>query len=423
MVNNKNFPITIIVLLAGLIVGLGIVLVYYNRSNNYSDAIQEAIKIAREGKVTTSSSSSSNTTATRSEFLEMSAPEIVVSELHTDLDIPWDIEFFPDGNFLLSERVGRLWVGDSNILNQLDVPEDIYAKGEGGLMGLAIDPRFAETRYIFACFNSDLGEELDVRVARWTLSIDNHLATRTDIITGIPATSSGRHSGCQLEFGPQGYLWIGTGDAATGETPQSPQSLGGKILRVDVNGDPHPENVTQNDIQGSDPRVYSVGHRNTQGIDFFSDPLVNIAGEEVFGVSVEHGPDVDDELNPLLPGNFGWNPIPFYNESVPMTDLDLFPEAISAIWSSGEPTLGTSDVEVIEGEEWQGWNGAVAIASLAGERVKIVRVSDNAEYVDELDILTEYGRIRSIEQAPDGSLFVLTANGKGEDRLLRVGIE
>ena len=174
------------------------------------------------------------------------------------------------------------------------------------MLGLAIDPAFATNRFIYTCFASTLGGvNNDVRVARWTVNAGyTALTDRVDIVTGIPVNANGelgRHSGCRLRFGPDGALWIGTGDAATGAVPQSKTSLGGKVLRVNRNGagvSPNPGVIYP--TSGFDPRIYNYGHRNVQGIAFRADGKA---------FSVEHGTDRDDEVNLLLAGaNYGWDP-------------------------------------------------------------------------------------------------------------------
>ena len=164
-----------------------------------------------------------------------------------------------------------------------------------------------------------------MRVTRWRVDETfTALTDRTDIVTGIPVNTDGqlgRHSGCRPRFGPDGYLWVGTGDAALGSVPQDPLSLGGKVLRITRDGAGAPRNPGA----PLDPRIWSYGHRNVQGLAF--------RPTDGLGVSVEHGPGTDDELNLLTEGNFGWDPVGAggsYDESGPMTDLGKFPDAVPA---------------------------------------------------------------------------------------------
>jgi glucose/arabinose dehydrogenase len=199
----------------------------------------------------------------------------------------------------------------------------------------------------------------------------------------------------------------------TPQTPQAPKSLAGKILRVDRDG----KAATGNVGGEFDDRIYSYGHRNTQGIAFFAEPINDISG-----VSVEHGSGVDDEMNPLKPGNFGWAPPNGpYDESVPMTDKDRFPDAIDAIWSSGNPTQAPSGVAVLTGSQWKGWDGAVVMAMLKDEHLKVLKLDGDLKVVQEKQILQkEFGRLRAVVQGPDGSLYVTTSNSGDKDKIIKV---
>jgi glucose/arabinose dehydrogenase len=226
---------------------------------------------------------------------------------------------------------------------------------------------------------------------------------RDDIVTGMPY-STGRHSGCRPRFGPDGFLWVGTGDAAIGTTPQDDGSLGGKVLRIDRNGNPAPGNP-------GGYRWYSKGHRNVQGMAFRSDGI---------GMSTEHGPSEDDEVNLLVAGNFGWDPVPGYDESVPMTDLRKYPNAIKAAWSSGRPTLALSGATFIEGAAWGDWNGALAVATLKAEHLHIYVVDAEGGVTGEERVIQNQGRLRSVRQGPDGLLYITTDGGGEDGKVLRV---
>jgi glucose/arabinose dehydrogenase len=323
------------------------------------------------------------------------------------LDKPWDIAWLPNGTLLLSERTGQLKV----FVDGVDEPPsvipiaDVVARGEGGLMGLEIDPSFASNGFIYVCTTSSAGGDNDVRLLRLTMSRPDGAAVleRSDIVTGMPY-SSGRHSGCRPRFGPDGFLWVGTGDAAIGANPQDDASLGGKVLRIDRDGAAAPGNP-------GGFVWYSKGHRNVQGMAFRSDGI---------GVSAEHGPSVDDELNLLVPGNFGWDPVPGYNESVPMTDLAKFPDAVEAIWSSGSPTLALSGATFLEGEAWGDWNGALAVATLKAQHLHVYFIDAEGEVTGDERAIGDQGRLRSPRQGPDGLLYITNDGGSGDGKVLRV---
>jgi glucose/arabinose dehydrogenase len=242
-----------------------------------------------------------------------------------------------------------------------------------------------------------------VRVVRWQINQTmTGMSGRLDIITGIPY-SSGRHSGCRPRFGPDGYLWVGTGDAAVGTNPQNKQSLGGKVLRVDRNGNGAPGNPGGQFL----PQIYTYGHRNVQGIAF------RPSDGQAF--SVEHGTNCNDEVNELhAGGNYGWDPVPGYDETRPMTDLGKFPNAIPAFWSSGCPTIAPSGATFINGPAtWNGWNGQLAMAVLKGNQLKVLGRYDNGSTVDFTDI-TDQGRLRSAVMGPDGNLYLCTDANPGK---------
>jgi glucose/arabinose dehydrogenase len=161
-----------------------------------------------------------------------------------------------------------------------------------------------------------------------------------------------------------------------------------------------------------DPRIWSYGHRNVQGIAF--------RPSDGFGFSVEHGPDRDDELNALVPGNFGWNPVPGYNEAVPMTDLQEFPGAVRALWSSGTPTVAPSGMTFLTGSQWKAWNGILAIALLKGSALYAFKLDQEGRVLDAGAAITNRGRLRSPVQGPDGNLYITTDNGGGADVILKV---
>lgn len=351
-------------------------------------------------------------TQNNSEEEPASVPQLSTEVIVDNRQNIWDVGFLPSGEMLFTERRGAITLQSDGQLHLLTEISDVYAVGEGGLMGLAVDPNFNDNRYIYTCFNSDM-DGLDVRVARWELSDDlASLKNRTDIITGAPSNTSGRHSGCRLAFGADDYLWIATGDAAQGENPQNPKSLGGKILRVNRDGQPAESGNLGGDF---DPRIYSYGHRNSQGLAMLDSPI-----NGVYGVSTEHGPSVDDEVNSLKSGNFGWNPTPGYNESVPMTDLAEYPDAVSAIWSSGRPTQAISGAVFVYGSNWGAWDGMLFVTALKDQKLKVFELDDNLQAINSQDIFTaEFGRLRAVVQGPDKNLYLTTDNGNN-DKIIRV---
>jgi glucose/arabinose dehydrogenase len=326
-----------------------------------------------------------------------------VSVAASGLDHPWEVAFAPDGTMLVTERPGRVVAFVGGARRTLAAPSDVRATSEGGMLGLAIDPGFATNRRIYTCFESNASGSLDERVVRWTVDAGyTALANRTDIVTGIPlnnAGQAGRHSGCRLRFGPDGALWVTTGDAVRTDTAQNPASLGGKILRVTADG----AAAAGNPGGALDPRIFTLGHRNVQGLSF--------RPTDGRAFAIEQGTNCDDEVNlPVAGGNYGWNPgaLGFYNEVAPMTDTATVPGAIASVWRSGCPTIATSGGGFISSSRWGAWNGALAVAALAGTQLRVIRFTSGSTPAIELQwtALTNQGRLRTVTQGPDGDLFV-----------------
>lgn len=340
-------------------------------------------------------------------------PELNIETVLEGLDHPWDIAFLPDDTLLFTERKGMLSMLREGKKVPIATIPDVRSVVEGGLLGLAVDPDFDDNRFIYTCYNS---QGIDIRVVRWKLSANTTaLEDRKDIITDIPSNYGGRHSGCRMAFGPDGYLWIGTGDSAQNglnpQTPQNPKSLGGKIVRVDRDGKAAPDNLGA----PFDSRVYSYGHRNTQGIAFLTEPLNGI-----IGFSAEHGSTIDDEVNPLKKGNFGWDPdIAYTEKNISMTDKVKFTDAIDPTWRSGTPTQAPSGLAAVAGRQWKAWEGSLAVAMLKGQHLKFLTLSDTGIVAKEDKIMTDRGRLRDVQQGPDGSLYVSTDNGNN-DKIIKL---
>ena len=321
---------------------------------------------------------------------------VSVSQTVGGFTSPWDVAFLPDGTPIVTERPGRVAAVLGGARQVVATIGDVVASGEGGLLGLAVDPAFAANRFIYTCYDHGSGGVVsDVRIVRFRLAEDlGSLTNQTPILTGIPHGTGTRHQGCRLAFGPDGMLWATTGDAAQPTYPQDTSNLAGKVLRLTAAGAPAHGNPG-----GSwNPYVYSVGHRNGQGLAF--------RPSDGAPFEVEHGTSCDDEINRIVAGgNYGWNPVGSgYDESKPMTDLSI-PGAIGAVWSSGCPTIAPSGATFVSGAQWGDWNGTLAVAVLKGTRLMFVHLDGST--LQGIDTrLTDRGRLRTVRQAPDGSLWV-----------------
>ena len=375
------------------------------------------------------------------------------------LDNPWDMAFLDDGTMLFTEKCKGLSVRlpDGTVKALYGVGEtegypsngaDLFCEGQAGMMGVAFDPAFADNRRIYVYSTSNMSDPHTNRLMRFTLNEDfTAVADRTDIVDDVPykmAASDhpfggpGAHNGGRVRFGPDGALWLTTGDNHNSEVPQSPTLMGSKVLRMDTDGNAHPDNAPP---EGFDKRTYTYGHRNVQGIAFHP--------ETGAAITAEHGPWHSDEITILQNGgNAGWDPRPNmagrgdcpgdycgyspnqeegmnrYERAawMPMTDFDTYPDAMPPIWNNNGWSQGTSSAAFLEGEAWGDWDGAMVVGIMGigfggtplGQRIDVIHFNDDntdIEDVTEMTLPMEPGRFRSVVIGPDGSLYTSIDEG------------
>ena len=325
------------------------------------------------------------------------ASPTVAGTVASGLTTPWGVAFLPDGGALVSERDTALIKRiepDGTVRTVGDVPGvDTTSTSEGGLLGIALHPGFPGQPYVYAYLTADD----DNRVVRMTYQ-GGDLGAPQVVLDGIP--KAGYHNGGRLKFGPDGMLYATTGDASEGGNSPDPDSLGGKVLRMTPTGKPAPGNPTP----GSP--VYSSGHRNGQGIAWDDDGRLWQA---------EFGQDRWDELNLIEPGgDYGWPDCEGRCDAAGVVDP-------LAQWPTDEAS--PSGIAVAEGAVW--------MAGLRGERLWRIPISGGEVVGEPTAFLTaEYGRLRTVAAAPDGSLWLTTSNtdGRGspaaeDDRILRLTLE
>ena len=321
------------------------------------------------------------------------APRVLAS----GLDVPWALAFLPDGNALVTERDSArlLRVTPDGAVTPVGVVAGVDPGGEGGLLGVAVSPTFATDRAVYVAYTG----ASDNRVVRLRVADDGTIdgGDQQVIVSGI--AKAGIHNGTGLAFGPDGLLYIGTGDAGRREPAQDPADLGGKILRVTPDGAPAPGNP------GGTP-VYSLGHRNVQGLAFAADGRL---------YAVEFGQNRFDEINEIRAGaNYGW------------------PQAEGVTGRPGlvDP-LVTWPTDDASPSGLAAAGGALWAAALRGERLWRVPLTGPGAVGAPQDLLSgEFGRLRGVASTPDGSaLWVTTSNrdGRGDpdaddDRILIVPV-
>ena len=343
-------------------------------------------------------------------------PALQATRQVTGLSNPWDVQPIGGGRLLITERdTGQLLLRQDGSTRQVQFPSDrVWVSGETGLMSMEIDPRFGTNGRFYTCQGwLKSGGGHDIRVIAWHLNADGTQARFGEtLLAGLP-TSTGRHGGCRLLIMRNGALLVGTGDAAIGTNPRNLRSLGGKTLRMNrLTGRPWRDNPF---INADSPRkryIHTFGHRNVQGLAQRRDGSL---------WNAEHGPGIEDEVNRLFNGaDYGWHPVPGYNESVPMTDHSLAGRQTSARWTSG-PTPATSGAAFVRGNKWGAYEGSLAVACLQGSRVIFMKfdASGRLRWTRAPQALRQFGRLRSVTLAPNNDLLITSDNDTG-DAIVRV---
>ncbi len=370
------------------------------------------------GTVSDSPAGSATEPATPAAGTRAALPSLRVRRVVTGLENPWDVKRLPTGTLLVTERDrARLSAYSNGRRTTVKFPRgSIWVSGETGLMSLAIDRDFSDNRRFYTCSGwNKAGGGHDIRVNAWRLAPGAGRARRVEtLVAGFP-TSSGRLGGCRLLITRKGALMVGTGDAAVGTNPRNLRSLGGKTLRLSpATGRPWRGNPFRNARNKNKRYVYTYGHRNVQGLAQRRDGTV---------WSVEHGSVRDDEVNLLRGGgDYGWHPVPGYNESVPMTDQSLPGRQVNARWSSGDPTVATSGASWVHGKKWGRLNGTLAVAALKANRVIFMKFGREGrlKWTVAPRKLRQLGRLRSVTATPSGALLITTDNDGDDDAVLRV---
>jgi glucose/arabinose dehydrogenase len=320
----------------------------------------------------------------------------VIGTVASGLSVPWGIDFLPDRTAVVTERdtTRVLTITSEGAVAEIGRLDAASPQGEAGLLGVAVSPDFATDQSLFFYLTTTM----DNRVVRTTYN-GNTLGELDPILTGIP--NGQIHDGGRLEFGPDGMLYVSTGEVGKEELAQDTGSYGGKILRITPDGQPAPDNPF-----GESP-IWSYGHRNIQGLAFDdSDRLW----------ASEFGQNAWDELNLIKPGgNYGWALVEGEGPTAIEETEDLINPQV--VWDTDDAS--PSGLAYADGMLW--------LAALRGERLWRVDVSGDKAEDPQGFLVGEYGRLRTVTVAPDGNLWVTTSNkdGRGDpsaddDRILLV---
>jgi aldose sugar dehydrogenase len=343
------------------------------------------------------------------------------------LENAWALAFLPDGRMLVTEKPGRLRIvaPDGTLGQPLANVPPVDNTGQCGLLDVAIDPQFAQNRLIYWTFAEPAGAASgqsgnSTAVARGRLGTDDKLTEVRTIFVQQPKVPSRLHCGSRIAFARDGTLWVGLGDRfERKDDAQWGANHLGKIIRIDRDGKAPADNPFvgansgANARAGTLPEVYSLGHRNVQGLA--SHPVTGDLWE------TEHGPQGGDEINRIEPGrNYGW-PLVTYGRNY-VTGTRIGEEGPKAGFEHPlkwwVPSVAPSGLAFITGDRYPGWKGSVVMGTLRGQVLIRLTLNGN-QVVGEERLLQGLGaRIRDVRQGPDGYLYIVTDGGDG--RVMRL---
>lgn len=338
----------------------------------------------------------------------------VIETVATGLDTPWSIVFTSSARMLVAERPGRVRVIEDGKLLQtpLHIFSEVSETGEEGLMSLALHPEYPNNRWVYASLAYEDENALWVKVMRF-VDRGDRLSDGVNIIDRIPAAQY--HAGCRLLFGPDGKLYIATGDATEKKLAQDMDSLAGKILRLNADG-----SIPNDNPFGT--AVWSYGHRNPQGLAWHPDLGALYSSEH--GPSVFDGPAGGDEINLIEKGkNYGW-PFVSHTQRQAGTEAPLI---------TFTPAEAPASLMIYSGRAFPDWRGNLFFGALRGEGlIRMVVDSQDPKKILSSEKIAEvrFGRIREVMEGPDGSIYFTTSNrdGRGspsmeDDRIFRLRFE
>jgi glucose/arabinose dehydrogenase len=334
-----------------------------------------------------------------------------------DLNRPWGIVQMPDGRFLITEKPGkfRIITREGKLSDKITGAPEVNSSGQGGLLGLVLDPAFEKNRIIYWCFSENQKDGTLTAVAKGRLSADEKKIENVSVIyRATPAFDSNLHYGGRVVFDKKGNLLVSTGERSDKRSRPQAQQLNsslGKILRITTDGKPAEGNPFVG-IAGAKPEIYSYGHRNVQGLAF--DPQSGELWESEFG------PMGGDELNLIKPGkNYGWAAITYgleYNGDKVGEGKTQNPGMEQPVYY-WDPVLSPSGMTFYSGKNIPEWKNNLFICGLSSNHIARLVIQNNHVTGEERLLEKEGQRFRDITEGSDGNLYAITDEG----RLYRIG--
>lgn len=341
--------------------------------------------------------------------LPASAQTVDADILVDGLQNPWGLDFLPGGGAIVTERPGRMrLVAAGKVSEPLDGVPKVAARGQGGLLDVAVSPKFADDNLIFFSFSEPGGSGTGTAVARARLVQEGEGGRLEDvqvIFSMNKKTGTTRHFGSRLVFSPDGTLFVTTGDRGDGKRAQNMQDHAGAVIRINADGTVPADNPKP---QGWLPNLWSKGHRNIQGAAI--DPATGTL------LTVEHGARGGDEINrPEAGKNYGW-PVISYGKDYSGAKLGVGTEApgYEQPMHYWDPSIAPSGMAVYSGEMFPEWKGDLLIGSLKFAYLAHLDRDASGAIGEETRLVEdEFGRIRDVNIAPDGSIWLLTDERQG----------
>lgn len=343
--------------------------------------------------------------------------EVKYSVVTDKLKKPWGVVSLPDGRLLVTQKEGTMVIvtGEGEVSKEITGIPEVDSRGQGGLLGLTLDPEFSTNRIVYWAFSEPQQNGNLTALAKGRLSDDETKMENVQVIyRATPAFRSTLHYGGRVLFGKDGYLYLSTGersDKASRPQAQDLQSGMGKIIRLTKDGQPAPGNPFENDANAR-PEIYSYGHRNVQGLAFH--PETGDLWE------TEFGPRGGDELNRIEPGkNYGWPIISYGMEysGEPIPGKIARKEGLEQPVYYWDPVLSPSGMTFYTGDLIPEWKNDLFICGLNSMHIARIRIKDNKVAGEERLLADQKERFRDINQGNDGALYAVTDGGK----LYRIG--
>jgi aldose sugar dehydrogenase len=386
------------------------------------------------------------------------APELSHTTVLSDLNEPWDMAFLPDETMFFTEKCHGLSVRmpDGTVNNLLGMEEtegyassadDLFCLGQAGMMGVAIDPDFDDNRHIYVYSTSNMSDPHTNRVMRFTVNEDfTEVSDRTDIVEDIPYKmaesdhpfgGAGAHNGGRIRFGPDGYLWVTTGDNHRGEGPQSGSCSPARCCgstptatpprattrpRASTSASTATASATCRASPSARATTRSSSPSTGRGIPTrspSSSPAATAAGtrartwpgrEDCPDDYCGYSPNQMEGMDPAERAAF-----------MPMTDTETYPDALPPAWTNNGLSQGTSSAAFLEGEQWGDWEGRMVVGIMGigfggtpvGQRIDVINLADDgmSAEAEEMPLPMEPGRFRSVVLGPDGALYTAVDEG------------